>query len=125
VTWGIFIQYFIQFGCSYIDGTASFRLPWGLQMIPGLILAIGMSIFPESPRWLFDQGRSVLALCRVCWISNYLHREDEALRVLADLHGKGDKQNELVILEYEEIKNQVWCAHMFLSPNLTPLVGNI
>ena len=29
---GILIQYFIQFGCSYIDGVASFRVPWGLQM---------------------------------------------------------------------------------------------
>jgi len=35
-------------------------------------------------------------------------REEEALQVLADLHGKGDRQNELVQLEYEEIKQQVY-----------------
>jgi hypothetical protein len=29
------------------------------------------------------------------------------LQVLADLHGQGDKTNELVVLEYEEIKQQV------------------
>jgi Sugar (and other) transporter len=52
ITWGILIQYFIQFGCSYINGVASFRIPWGLQMIPGLILGLGMALFPESPRWL-------------------------------------------------------------------------
>lgn len=33
--------------------------------------------------------------------------EDEALQVLADLHGGGDKTHELVVLEYEEIKQQV------------------
>ncbi|EAU86601.1 glucose transporter [Coprinopsis cinerea okayama7 len=90
ITWGILLQYFVQFGCSYIDGVASWRIPWGLQMIPAMVLSAGMTIFPESPRWLFDHGR-----------------EDEALQVLADLHGNGDKTNELVVLEYEEIKEQV------------------
>ncbi|KAF7343307.1 General substrate transporter [Mycena venus] len=90
ITWGILIQYFIQFGCSYIDGVASFRIPWGLQMIPAIVLTIGMQTFPESPRWLFDH-----------------EREDEALQVLADLHAGGDKTNELVRLEYEEIRAQV------------------
>jgi MFS family permease len=55
--WGILIQYFIQFGCSYISSEVSFRLPWGLQMIPGIILAVGMLFFPESPRWLVDRQR--------------------------------------------------------------------
>ncbi|TFK23864.1 general substrate transporter [Coprinopsis marcescibilis] len=91
ITWGILIQYFLQFGCSYIDGVASFRIPWGLQMIPAIILSLGMMVFPESPRYLFDHGR-----------------EEEALQVLADLHGGGDRNNELVLLEYEEIKQQVY-----------------
>lgn len=90
ITWGILIQYFIQFGCSYINGVASFRIPWGLQMIPAIVLSAGMTLFPESPRWLFDNDR-----------------EDEALQVLADLHGGGDTSDELVQLEYEEIKQQV------------------
>jgi len=91
ITWGILIQYFLQFGCSYINGAASFRIPWGLQMIPAIILSLGMLVFPESPRFLFDNGY-----------------EDEALQVLADLHGGGNKKNELVMLEYEEIKEQVY-----------------
>ncbi|KIL56878.1 hypothetical protein M378DRAFT_435825 [Amanita muscaria Koide BX008] len=48
ITWGILIQ----FGCN---GVASFRIPWGLQTIPGIILSLGMTVFPESPRWLFDK----------------------------------------------------------------------
>ncbi|KAG7094843.1 hypothetical protein E1B28_005652 [Marasmius oreades] len=90
ITWGILIQYFIQFGCSDIDGTASFRIPWGLQMIPAIVLFFGMTFFPESPRWLMDHDR-----------------DEEALQILADLHGGGDKNNELVRLEFEEIRHQV------------------
>lgn len=47
ITWGILLQYFVQFGCSYIEGVASFRIPWGLQMIPAIFLSLGMLIFPE------------------------------------------------------------------------------
>jgi len=90
ITWGILLQYFVQFGCSYIDGVASFRIPWGLQLIPGLILSFGMSFFPESPRWLMDHDRY-----------------DEALEVLSDVHGHGDPNAELVQLEYTEIRQAV------------------
>jgi len=62
ITWGILIQYFIQFGCSYIDGVASFRIPWGLQMLPAILLSIGMIFFPESPRWLVDHDRLVVLI---------------------------------------------------------------
>ena len=34
--------------------------------------------------------------------------EDESFRVLTDLHGGGDTMNELIALEYEEIKQQVY-----------------
>jgi len=90
ITWGILIQYFVQFGCSYINGVASFRIPWSLQMIPAIVLFIGMLFFPESPRWLMDN-----------------ERDEEALEILADVHGRGDKNNELVQLEFEEIRQQV------------------
>jgi len=91
ITWGILLQYFIQFGCSYIQGVASFRIPWAIQVVPAVVLAVGMLVFPESPRWLIDH-----------------HREEEALRVLADLHGNGNPMDELVQLEFEEITHQVY-----------------
>jgi hypothetical protein len=63
ITWGIVIQYFVQFGCSYINGVGSFRIPWGLQMIPAIILSLGMLSFPGSPRFLLDTGRYAFRRC--------------------------------------------------------------
>lgn len=32
ITWGIMIMFYISYGCSFIKGTGSFRVPWGLQV---------------------------------------------------------------------------------------------
>ncbi|KAK4235759.1 MFS sugar transporter-like protein [Achaetomium macrosporum] len=96
ITWGILIQYFIQFGAAEgIDGgskdpnqgTAAFRIPWGVQMVPAFILLIGLFFFPYSPRWLASKDR---------W--------EEALQVLANIHGKGDVNHPKVLAEYQEIE---------------------
>lgn len=95
ITWGILIQYFIQYGSSFVGGgpenpsqdTAAFRIPWGLQVIPAVILVIGLFFFPKSPRWLGAQDR---------W--------EEAIQVLADLHGHGDVNHPKVLAEYQEIE---------------------
>jgi len=50
-------MFYISYGSSYIDGTAAFRLPWGLQMLPAIFLFAAMLLLPESPRWLAKQDR--------------------------------------------------------------------
>lgn len=88
ITWGIMIMFYISYGCSFISGsTASFRVPWALQMIPAIILFFGMIILPESPRWLATKDR---------W--------EECEQVLILTHGKGDPDSPWVAREYQEIK---------------------
>ncbi|PLB41409.1 general substrate transporter [Aspergillus candidus] len=88
ITWGIMIMFYISYGCSYIKGTASFRIPWGVQMVPAVLLFIGMIFLPESPRWLARKDR---------W--------EECHAVLTLVHGKGDPNSPFVLSEYEEIKS--------------------
>jgi hypothetical protein len=83
------IQYYIQYGTSFIHSTASFRIPWGTQMIPAFGMIIGAQFCPKSPRWLASKDR---------W--------DEALQVLADLHGNGDIKHPRVLAELKEIEDQ-------------------
>jgi hypothetical protein len=62
---GILIQYFIQYGASFVGGgpnnpnqsTAAFRIPWGIQIVPAAILFVGMFFLPYSPRWLASKDR--------------------------------------------------------------------
>jgi len=95
ITWGILIQYFIQYGAAQVGGgpnnpsqpTSAFRIPWGIQIIPAVILFFGMWFLPRSPRWLASKDR---------W--------EEAIRVMADLHGGGDVNHPKVLAEYQEIE---------------------
>ncbi|PYH96578.1 sugar transporter [Aspergillus ellipticus CBS 707.79] len=88
VTWGILIMFYVSYGCSFIKGTAAFRVPWGLQMIPAILLFLGLLMLPESPRWLARNDR---------W--------EECHAVLTLVHGKGDPSSPFVQREYEEIKS--------------------
>lgn len=91
ITWGILIQYFIQYGFSFVNSQAAFRAPWALQIFPALILFVGLFWFPRSPRWLASKDR---------W--------DEALNVLAFLRTPdSDINHPLVLAEYKEIEDQI------------------
>ncbi|KAI0101792.1 high-affinity glucose transporter [Nemania sp. FL0031] len=90
ITWGIAIMFFICYGCSFINGEAAFRLPWGLQIIPAVLLYAGLCVLPESPRWLAKKDR---------W--------EETREVLILVHGKGDPNAPLVANESAEIQEVV------------------
>ncbi|KAF1981599.1 general substrate transporter [Aulographum hederae CBS 113979] len=90
ITWGIMIMFYISYGSSFIKGTAAFRLPWGLQMIPAILLFFAMFFLPESPRWLASKDR---------W--------QDCRDVLTLVHGKGDPHAVLVSKEFDEIKAAV------------------
>ncbi len=56
-------------------------------MVPAFILFVGLFFFPYSPRWLASKDR---------W--------EEALQVLANLHGRGDQNHPQVLAQYQEIE---------------------
>ncbi|KAL9128527.1 MAG: hypothetical protein Q9217_002823 [Psora testacea] len=59
---GIVVAFWITYGTRYMTGEWAWRLPFLLQLIPGLILGCGILFLPFSPRWLVSRGRDSEAL---------------------------------------------------------------
>ena len=90
IEWGILIMYLICYGCTFVEGPSAFRIAWGIQGIPAIILFASLFFFPESPRWLASKER---------W--------DAALQTLAHLHANGDVSDPMVQAEYMEVREAV------------------
>jgi sugar porter (SP) family MFS transporter len=88
------ISYWITYGTNFIGGTgsgqskASWLMPITIQIVPALVLAIGIMFMPQSPRWLVDQGQ-----------------DEECRHILAGLR-RLPVDDTLVTMEFLEIKAQ-------------------
>lgn len=99
----------IGYGCSFIGpphSTTSFRLAWGIQFVPAAALLLLGPLLPRSPRWLAKVGRY-----------------EEAIDVLAKIQAHGNKEDPLVIAEWEEITT-VLEAERHSAPGLKRWTAN-
>ncbi|KAI5458263.1 general substrate transporter [Mariannaea sp. PMI_226] len=87
ISWGTFIGF-------DANDSRQWRVSLGIQMIPALILALLILLFPESPRWLIDNGKV-----------------EEGLQTLAKLHARGDTNDAWVRAEFEQIQESITFDH--------------
>ncbi|KAF7555927.1 hypothetical protein G7Z17_g1846 [Cylindrodendrum hubeiense] len=62
----------VDYGCAFLTGGISWRLPLALQLLFGIIILATAPWLPESPRWLLSKDR-----------------EEEGVQILALLEGDG------------------------------------
>lgn len=91
-------------GCTG-QSAASWRLPLAIQIVPGLILGIGMIFFPETPRWLLMK-----------------ERDDDAIKVLAKLRRQA-RDAPTLLNEYLEIKASIMLENTFAKDHFPNLSG--
>lgn len=66
ITFGIMVSFWIDYGMNYIGGTgdsqseAAWRIPLGLQIVPALILGVGILFMPFSPRYVGSQHHRII-----------------------------------------------------------------
>lgn len=99
-------MFFLSYGCTFIEGPTSFRTAWGCQFIPCIFLIAGLPFLPESPRWLAKVDRT-----------------EEALDILAKIQAKGNRNDPLVIAEWDEI-TQTLAAEREAGPGWQKFVYN-
>ncbi|EJT99118.1 hexose transporter [Dacryopinax primogenitus] len=88
---GSIVAAWTTFGTFTMTGTSwSWRIPSAIQAIPSVLQVLFMWWCPESPRYLMRKGR-----------------EEEALRVLAHYHARGNENDPLVQFEFNEIREAI------------------
>lgn len=87
---GYMCSVWVDYFCSYIENDWAWRIPLLVQVLGGVLLAVGSFLIVESPRWLLD--------------NDY---DEEGIVVIANLYGKGDIHNPKARDEYREIKMNV------------------
>ncbi|ODN74296.1 sugar transporter [Cryptococcus wingfieldii CBS 7118] len=87
---GNVVAAWVVFGCSYITSSWNWRIPYMIQVPIALYLLIAVQFVPETPRFLMDKGRV-----------------DECFDFLVEYHGNGNRQDPLVLFEFEEMKEAI------------------
>lgn len=62
VTLGTCLGYFTCYGTVRMSGDMQWRLPFIIQAVGGMLLAIACCLLPKSPRWLITRNKRQAAL---------------------------------------------------------------
>ncbi|KAB5586025.1 MFS sugar transporter-like protein [Coniochaeta sp. 2T2.1] len=105
---GAFIAGWLSYGTFQMKGTtAQWRIPLGIQILPAVVLALLIMVFPESPRWLIDHDRA-----------------EYGLQTLARLHANGDVNDAWVRAEYAQIQESITFEHEHEAKSYMELFTN-
>jgi len=111
-TWyfGSIVAAWTTFGTFQIPNAWAWRTPTIIQAFPSLLQIMFIWFVPESPRYLIAKGK-----------------HQKALRIIANAHARGDENNELVQIEYQEIQQTIKLEQEFEGngwPELWRTPGN-
>jgi sugar porter (SP) family MFS transporter len=101
ITTGILVAYIVDFALK--DVSNNWRWMLGLGAIPGVALAVGMLLMPESPRWLVEHDR-----------------EDDARKVLCRARRRDEVDQELD--EIREVSRESGALRDLLSKAVRPML---
>lgn len=99
---GFIVSTWVGFGSHHAYGSSfQWRFPLAFQVVPSVLLLVGLIWLPESPRWLVEHGRN-----------------DLALKILQKLHYDGEN-DEWLRNEFDEIKATISAEKEITVPGWT------
>ncbi|RUO96790.1 LOW QUALITY PROTEIN: transporter-domain-containing protein, partial [Jimgerdemannia flammicorona] len=116
ITLGIALGYFVDLGTQNLEGSASWRVPFAIQIVTSVALAAGCLVLPyrfsSTSTWFCSDyvlRRSVLIThfpISPRWLI-YYGRDEEGLAALASMRAGGDRTDVDVVREYGEIRAEI------------------
>ncbi|KAF3765678.1 general substrate transporter [Cryphonectria parasitica EP155] len=85
ITLGIFVSYCVNYGTEAIQSPSSWRITMGIGFIAPTIMAIGMLVMRESPRWEFRRGGEAEALKTLALVAGVDENHPEVQHALHDI----------------------------------------
>ncbi|KAK4553595.1 hypothetical protein LTR86_009391 [Recurvomyces mirabilis] len=97
---GFIVSTWIGFGCHHAAASSSlqWRFPLAFQVLPAILLVVGLVWLPESPRWLIERDR-----------------DDDGLKILRRLHFDGSNED-WIHTEYNEIRATIAAEKAITAP---------
>ncbi|KAK3675836.1 hypothetical protein LTR78_004477 [Recurvomyces mirabilis] len=91
---GSTFAYWLDYGVSLHikPSTLQWRVPVGVQLIPGGLMLIGLCFLKESPRWLTKMGRHQKAAESLAWSRCAKIDDPELLEELAEIRASIDEE---------------------------------
>jgi MFS family permease len=78
---GVVLGFWVGFATRSLSGSISWRLPVGIQVFPGAVLAGGSMLLPESPRMLVLRGEEKEAIASLERLRNRVGSNDPLVQV--------------------------------------------
>lgn len=85
ITLGIFVSYCVNYGTEAIPSASSWRITMGIGFVAPTIMAIGMLVMRESPRWEFRHGGEAEAAKTLALVAGCDENHPEVQNALRDI----------------------------------------
>lgn len=85
ITVGIMLASCVGYATQDREDTGAFRTPIGIQFLWAIVLAIGLAILPESPRYFVKKGRLDKAMKALARVRGQPHDSEYVLHELAEI----------------------------------------
>lgn len=102
-TFGLVLGYLVTFGTSLLTTDWSWRIPWILQLLSGVLFGHCVLPLSFSPRWLMDQGRKDEALDVLAYLNELPTTHPAVQEMFRDISREIDFEQSLSARSYREL----------------------